>query len=1033
MNFNYNVFNQVERPELFLANMNQDYVGCLKNNTDLVLDLYFNNISTLSFNYYKKLDGIDNPFYDNIENLMTVLLVGVGWFQITSCNSESDGATWYKKIECKSLENEFCTARITSFGQLGNYEDWDGGLDLYKLYDIGNPDKSILHIVLSELPVWSIGTIDPNINNIAKSFSVDEIDAYSFLTGDVAESYDCIFLFNTFNKTISAHTLDSLGNDTGIVLSYRNLIDNVSFKSNSSDIKTRMAVYGGDNKGLGNLNIIECNATGTSFIENYDYYLDRMSVGLKNAYNNYRNDLEYNSTLISGVLNTLGVLYDEYYSLQYKMPVVPSENWSEYGLTHLIEFQDNQNTIMSVSFNKTSDYNSARNKRNAITAEIAVRVGQVDSKTSQINTQIALRNSYIVNIKDYLTNAQFLELSRIRRTVTFTDNSFISTNNMTDKETLDMTIGLMNLAKKKLDRISKPQYEMEVNVANYTAIPEFKKFTGLLDVGSILVVDYDEHSTGKNYVKSRVLNIHINFDNPNDFSMTFSNKNSLDGFFALQDLQEQAKSTATSMSIGSTSWNTVKNNSNEVTMFITNALDASRNKIISSENQSVTFGEYGLQIKQYNSATGGFDPKQIWMANGMIAFSNDSFQTVRMALGEIELNGQNVYGLVADAIVGRLIIGNYLQMQNDSATMTFNNNGLTVTNGVNTVKIDPTNSNVFQILRGSTQVLYFDSSGNGHFSGRLDGASGTFSGNLSAAGGTFSGNLSAVGGTFTGTLQGVDGTFTGTLTGNTINGAVINSSEFNSVSGGNTLYVGGAYLESRTSGGVCRILGAYMQVTDSSQGTTNIYGGSIQVGSTSINTNRIVVTTLVSDNATVSGNSVLTTLTGASISHNHNINNLTGTLYTSNIGLSAGGISGQIAIGSGNAVGWNYAENTYQKASDLRLKYDIKDVGDVTDFYMDLIPKSFKFKAGLYKDIENHGFIAQQIKSNLLKHNIESGMVYNSPNVYDQGEYCDGGEHLNLKYDDLHLFHVKMIQKHENTINELNLRIKSLEEKINKE
>lgn len=978
LNFNYNILNKVERPELFLANPNQSVIGCLKQNTELVFDLYLNNISKMSFKYYKYLDEKENPYYGKIENLMTILAVGISWFQVTSVNEKNDGGNPYLEVECSSLENEFTTKRLTSFGQLGSTEDWDGGLDLYKLYDITNTSKSIIHIVLAELPSWSVGTIDSTINNGWRSFTDDDIDAYSFLTGSVSETYDCIFIFDTFSKTVSAYSLESLNNHTGIILSYRNLIKNINFKSNANDIRTRMAVYGGDDRGNGNLNIVPCNATGTSVIANYDYYIDKMSPGLQIAYNNYKTAYVTNSTKLSTALTTLGNLYNELNDLEYKSPATNSEDWTQYGLTHLLEFQDKYSTIMSESLGNSTIYSQNRAKYNAITAQVNIRKQQVSSKQAQINAQIALRDSYVVKFENYLTLDQRKELSRLAHDTTFTDSSFIATTEMTDKEIIEMQSDLKALAEKKLNRICKPQYTLEVDVANYMNIPEFKSFAGKIQLGSILTVDWDDKGLGRYNVESRVLHIHINFDDLDDFSLTFSSKNSLDGSFALDELQEQVSNTTISQAIGSSSWTTIKNNNNEVNMFISSALNAAKNKIVNSENQSVTFGEYGLQIKQFNKDTGGFDPKQIWMANGMIAFSNDGFETVKMALGEVEVNGVKYYGIVADALIGRLIVGNSLYLQNGDATMTFASNGLTITNGVNTVKIDPTNTNLFQILKGNTKVLYFDSYGNGRFSGILE----------------------AAGGTFTGTLSGVDGTFTGTLSGNIITGSTINGSTINGSTinwgAGNSLTTDSVGNPTLSSNQVINLSAPSVMFQNLISGNT-LYSNTITTGSLTVNS------TLSAYSINVNGTDV--SLSG----HSHPFSSITGSLYTSSIGISGGG-GGRIAFNNGNGVGWDYAESTYQKSSDLRLKCNIQTLGDISNFYMDLKPKSYKFKAGLYKDSTNHGLIAQQVLANLEKHSIDSGMVYIQENYYDQGQYCKEGVHYNFRYEDLHAFHIKMIQ-----------------------
>lgn len=994
-NFNYNVLNQVERPELFLANPNQSIIGCLKQNTELVFDLYLNNISKMSFRYYKYIDGIENPFYGKIENLMTILAVGISWFQVTSVDEQNDGGNPYLEIECSSLENEFTTKRLTSFGQLGSSDDWDGGLDLYKLYDVTNTSKSIMHIVLAQLPSWSIGTIDSTINNGWRSFTDDDIDAYSFLTSSVSETYDCIFIFDTFSKTVSAYSLDSLNNHTGIILSYRNLIKNVNFKSNANDIRTRMAVYGGDDRGNGNLNIIPCNATGTSIIENYDYYIDKMSSGLQSAYNSYKNAYNTNSSKLSSVLNTLGTLYDELNSLEYKSPTIDSEDWSQYGLAHLLEFQDKYSTIMSESLSNSTVYAQNRTKYNAITAQVNIRKQEVATKQSQINAQIALRDSYVVKLESYLTLDQRKELSRLAHDTTFTDSSFIATTEMTDKEILETQNSLKALAEKKLNRICKPQYTLEVDVANYMNIPEFKSFTGKIQLGSILTVDWDEKGLGRYNVESRVLHIHINFDDFDDFSLTFSSKNSLDGEFALDELQQQVVSTSISQAIGSSSWTTIKNNNNEVNVFISSALNAAKNKIVNSENQSVVFGEFGLQIKQFNKDTGGFDPKQIWMANGMIAFSNDGFETVKMALGEVEVNGVKYYGVIGEAIIGRILISNSLYLQNGDASMTFTSNGLTVTNGINTVKIDPTNTNLFQVLKGNSKVIYFDDKGTGYFGGILN----------------------AVGGTFTGTLQGVDGTFTGTLSGNvingaTINGGLINGAEITSPSDQGTIRLyNGMITSSYNSVGITiSAAGLILNLgseTKASIGATGVYGVNIQ-GNTGNFTNLVCST--INSYAPITEQNISSKVTSI-VTPSYISNNMPSlSLYTSEIRISGGSTSGQIEFYNGNGVGWDYAERTYAKSSDIRLKYDIQTLDNVLDFYMGLKPKKYRFKDGFDDYAVNTGLIADEVLSNLQRCNIESGMVYKAKNVLNQGEYCPDGYHYNFKYDDLHAYHIRMIQ-----------------------
>ena len=61
-----------------------------------------------------------------------------------------------------------------------------------------------------------------------RTFDVDDVDVYSFLTGDVSEAFNCLFIFDTFNETVNAYDLDSYGNDTNIFVNTRNLAENIN-------------------------------------------------------------------------------------------------------------------------------------------------------------------------------------------------------------------------------------------------------------------------------------------------------------------------------------------------------------------------------------------------------------------------------------------------------------------------------------------------------------------------------------------------------------------------------------------------------------------------------------------------------------------------------------------------------------------------------------------------------------------------------------------------------------------------------------
>lgn len=144
-------------------------------------------------------------------------------------------------------------------------------------------------------------------------------------------------------------------------------------------------------------------------------------------------------------------------------------------------------------------------------------------------------------------------------------------------------------------------------------------------------------------------------------------------------------------------------------------------------------------------------------------------------------------------------------------------------------------------------------------------------------------------------------------------------------------------------------------------------------------------------------------------------------------------------------TGW--CSDTFQKkGSDFRLKKNISDLVDITDFYMKLKPKRYEFKDGLrgYDSRVHYGFIAQDIAS------IEpesSNLVYKKlcdDDLSNEREVINDDYVYYVDKDELHAMHVQMIQKQQHEIESLKLensqingeldilkqRLKIMEEKL---
>lgn len=143
---------------------------------------------------------------------------------------------------------------------------------------------SLLSVVLEPTGgSWSIGDIygvsegDYSLANRKYQFESDET-IYSFLTHTLAEASNCIISFDILNRKVNMTPVDKIGNDTGIVLSYENLVNMLNVSCNDETLTTRLYVSGG-----GDLSIRQVNF-GLDYIDDITYKLNAVDGNGKRIY-----------------------------------------------------------------------------------------------------------------------------------------------------------------------------------------------------------------------------------------------------------------------------------------------------------------------------------------------------------------------------------------------------------------------------------------------------------------------------------------------------------------------------------------------------------------------------------------------------------------------------------------------------------------------------------------------------------------------------------------------------------------------------
>lgn len=265
----------------------------------------------------------------------------------------------------------------------------------------------------------------------------------------------------------------------------------------------------------------------------------------------------------------------------------------------------------------------------------------------------------ITNMETFFTEDEWMKLSPFIREDEFTDDNFALTGYESEEERSDICKQLLTNAQKELKTLSQPSLEFSMTMANILALPEFEGIKNQFKLGSFIRV-----GVRPDYVKrSRLLEVHINFDDISDFSADFGNlittKSEIDKHSELLSQAIQAGKTVAS---SASSWQRAVNKSNNIDKAIEEGLKEATLEIGSTNGQNIEIGQYGIWgRKLIEGTTDQYEDEQFRIINNKILFSDDAFATSRAVFGKFSYNGNEHYGVICDALIGGYMAGSTME------------------------------------------------------------------------------------------------------------------------------------------------------------------------------------------------------------------------------------------------------------------------------------------------------------------------------------------------------------------------------------
>lgn len=335
--------------------------------------------------------------------------------------------------------------------------------------------------------------------------------------------------------------------------------------------------------------------------------------------------------------------------------------------------------------------------------------GLIDYIEDQRNAVIAT-----LDMKTYLGDTLWNELMSFRRDDAYRNQNYIS-DGLSDSELIENAKLFLKKAQREIIKASTVQNTLSGNLQDFVLMPEFAPLIDEFKIGNKIHIEIDE----KVY-QLRMISYEIDYDTPNKISISFSDVEIAgDVVSDTRSILEQSKSIATSYNETARQAKKGDTAANYYREMATVGLDLTNTRIVNdANNQNLIYDQNGLLMRRKDDFSDNYSLEQVKIINSGLYYTNDRWATAKAGIGRFQYidpqTGQTVtgYGVIANTVVGNLILGNEMQIFNENGTVMLNENG-----SIFTIVDDEDNTGLFKVRKknedGSyTDLIYVDGTGN---------------------------------------------------------------------------------------------------------------------------------------------------------------------------------------------------------------------------------------------------------------------------------------------------------------------------------
>jgi len=419
LRFSFSNYDLTDQPMAIVCTPDERPIGIIGSLIDLQAEIYFNEMSSISFQITNMADGTKTPFYDDVVGMNVIdLRVGdsrFGKFILAEPEETNNGIFSRKVCRAYSLEYEMTYKKI--FLDEGTYNFWNPL----------TPDATVLGIILSYLPCWAVGEVDPALIGKYRTFASNQENIYNFIKNTVQKTYQCIFDFDTYDRKIHVRSATGSTGITPVYLSTENLAKEIKIKENSESFLTVLDVNGADG-----VTIRSVNPLGTNKIYNLDHFMtsryfpDEIIIKWQMWKDTFRTMQErYFSTTIRRVMKTSEILLLENQIRTLKtVKIAALENEQSVYIAYLATLSDTAGTEYQKYTGLLADVNTQIELKNTELTQMESELASMREDYEAISAELSGINSASA-FSAFFTDEEMCILDRYFKEDTLSDSNFV--------------------------------------------------------------------------------------------------------------------------------------------------------------------------------------------------------------------------------------------------------------------------------------------------------------------------------------------------------------------------------------------------------------------------------------------------------------------------------------------------------------------------------------------------------------------------------------------------------------------------------